>query len=462
MTKSDYVGTGGILYLLTLIVSVGNWFFWIVITQLTSAAQVGQAVIIISLSFLVVSITQLGFDYTLVKKISKAKDYFSNALLIELGISLASLPIILLVIYYAYDESVQEFTFFIIGIIVLSSFSFVTRFSLLGISDVRNVVKIDLVGMGIKLVTGFALVSINPSPIGIITAFVVQFFVTSIYFMLVSSKRFGFKPIRLKNLRELVIHSLVNTPSRFSRIIIINLSVVFLPFFGIADSSVGIYYIAIMISIVVASFASNIAFMTIPSFSNTKKDLSADSTRIGLSITTPFVTALIVAPLTFLSYIGEEYAVGVPILSILGISIFPYIITMNLISKLNNLNKLKNLILLGTAQISSFIISFFIFVPAYEINGAAISILISFTVPAIISAKWMEKTLGKNILISAMGIGGGWLIGFSLNLIFGFPEYLVVIPSVIFSALFVLAMKNISLTEIKEIFLSISKELKGK
>jgi len=231
MAKSDYVGTGGILYLNTLVVSLGNWLFWIIITQFTSASIVGQAVVVISLSLLVVTINQLGLEYTLVKKSSKAKDYFSNSILLEFIISLISIPIVISVINHVYDEPVQELTYLVIGIILLSSFTFVSRFSILGISEVKTIVVVDLVGMVIRLVTGFTFILIDPSPVGIIVAFVAQILATSIFYTLVSVKKFGFKPLRLTKFKELITDGLVNAPSRLSRIIIFNLSVVFSCFF---------------------------------------------------------------------------------------------------------------------------------------------------------------------------------------------------------------------------------------
>ena len=103
--------------------------------------------------------------------------------------------------------------------------------------------------------------------------------------------------------------------------VIVNLSVVLLASVGVNQGDIGIFYIALMISIVVGSFALSMAFMVIPAFSASKKDLSTDSLRISLSIITPVITAMLVAPNLILSLINSRYEVGAPLLLVLAIGI---------------------------------------------------------------------------------------------------------------------------------------------
>ena len=165
--------------------------------------------------------------------------------------------------------------------------------------------------------------------------------------------------------KETIKDALVNTPAKWSKMVIVILSIVLLAIFNISTSEVGIFYVALMITVVVASFASSMAYMVIPSSSTLKKDLSSGSLRLSLSLTAPIVVALLVVPRSILSLIGPEYESAVAVLVILAVAIIPSSITANLISKLNNLNKSKLLVLSGLLQIVIFFITFFVLVPIY-------------------------------------------------------------------------------------------------
>jgi hypothetical protein len=141
--------------------------------------------------------------------------------------------------------------------------------------------------------------------------------------------------------------------------VIVTLSIVLLAFMNINVSDVGIFYVALMITIVVASIASSMAYMVITSSSMLKTDLSSNSLRISVSVTAPIVVALLVVPRSILSLIGPEYESAVAVLVILAITIIPSAITANLISKLNNLDKSRLFVFSGLLQIGTFFYFFF-------------------------------------------------------------------------------------------------------
>jgi len=126
-------------------------------------------------------------------------------------------------------------------------------------------------------------------------------FFTSLYFVKKSSR---FQLGSIEYFKETVKDALINTPVKWSKMIIVSLSVVLLSIMNISTSDVGIFYVALMITIVVASFSSSMAYMVIPYSSNLKRDLSSSSLRIRMA---PLVVALLVVLGTVLSLIGPEY-----------------------------------------------------------------------------------------------------------------------------------------------------------
>ena len=213
--------------------------------------------------------------------------------------------------------------------------------------------------------------------------------------------------------------------------LILSLSVVLLASFGISSSEIGIFYVALMVSIVAAGgLASSMAYMVIPASAASKTDLSSSSARIGVSLTAPLVAALITSPKFILSIIGPQYVSAQTILLILSIAILPTAITMNAISKFNNLNDSRKLIAIGSTEILTFLISFFILIEPYGTLGAAFSTLIAFVSSSILSIIWSERTLIKYFAVSGIAILSGVSCGYVVGSILGINPFLVMLVSI--------------------------------
>lgn len=431
-SSTDFVTPSLFLFVDNILVSLGGWIFWLVISKIATASEVGLAVTVYSLVMLVTTITQLGLEYPLLKKSSiSGSKILGTTFLIESLVTLASIPFIFIFINFVYEESVEQFTWISIGLLVILSLEFVFRFALLGISNSKIVMIIDLIGVLIKMSTGFLLVSLSLGTIGILLAYLFEgFFVlfASLYFVH-KSLAFGFGNIKF--FRETIEDALINTPAKWSKMVIVILSVVLLSFFNISASDVGIFYVSLMITLVVASFASSMAYMVIPSSNAYKKDLSSGGLRLSLSLTTPIVVVLLVASGSVLSLIGKEYESAEFILIVLALAIIPMSVTVNLISKLNNLNKSKTLIITGFIQIVTFFICFILIVPIYGTMGAAISILVTYTISSIFLVIISDRNSFRWILSACFSIIAGFTANYFLETIMGYQQELVI---TIFSA----------------------------
>jgi O-antigen/teichoic acid export membrane protein len=445
----DYVRPSIILFIDNLLVSVGNWLYWLVISKLTLASEIGVAVTVYSLVMLVATLTQLGLEYPLLKKSSIPRSpIVGTSIIIELVITLASIPFVLIIVNTLYEESISNFSSISILLLGIISIEFIARFALLGISNAKIVLIIDLIGLGIKLPTGFFLVSVSDGAMGILLAYLAEGAFITFTFLLILKKSFSFRLGDSAYFKATIKDALINSPAKWSKMVIVTLSIVLLAFLNIGSSDIGIFYIALMITIVVASFSVSMAYMVIPSSSEMQKDLSSSSLRISLSLTAPIVVALLVVPKSILSLIGPEYESAVAVLFVLAIAIIPSSITINMISKLNNLNKSKMLIVSGFLQIAIFFISFFILVPLFETIGAAISILLAYLGSSLFLIILTEHGSFRYIVFACLSVLAGFTMGYTLRMIISDEQkLLILICSVAVSIVVILASKNMTIKE---------------
>ena len=375
LTTNKFIGQGVILFIDQILVSVTNWIYWIIISRLASTSEIGQATSVYSLVLLIATVSQLGLEYPLLKKSSLHRSQIlGTALAIELIIAAGSIAaIIFLANTDIYHESLGRYILVAIGLLVLSPIGFVGRFALLGISNAKSVLVFDIAATMAKFLAAYILLSTGFGAFGILFSFMIGSLVAAITMMLLAGRRLSIKPARDKrHIVEVIKEGLSNSPSKLSRTMILALSVILLASYGISDSDIGTFYIALMISIVGAGLASSMSFTVIPASSESKADLSSGSLRIGLSLTAPLIAALIVAPKDILAILGMQYAAAHTVLLVLSMGILPAAIVMNAISKFNNSGEQRKIIAIGVVQITGFLASFVVLVPYYGTLGGSI------------------------------------------------------------------------------------------
>ncbi len=450
MEENRFAVSGFLLFLGTTVVNFGNLIFWLVLTQFVTTSEVGQASIVISFVVVSTTIFQLGMEYPLLKSIKKNPKYFGTSMILELLIILISLPIILYIFLTTYEQSLQQFDLIIVGLLLLMGIAFVSRFSLLGMQKVKIVILIMILGNVTKFTVAIYFAFYGFGTSAILISFIAFFIIVDVLYLITVRKKIGFGLGNLTTVKEIIKSSLVNAPGKLSRITASRLTVILLPIYGILDSEIGTFYIALMISIVAASFASSLAFMVIPASSTKNKDLSTDSLRIGLGFTSPLIAVLIVAPGTILGLIGPAYTKADDILLVFSIGILPYIIISNTISKFNNLNKSKKLALIGSIQIISLIIGILVLIPTFGIIGAAYATVLAFFVSSIPSIVWSERMVIKHVLKSSIsiiiGLGSGYLLTY-----YNFEVYFIIPVTFMASLILIFLLRIITVSEIKKI-----------
>jgi polysaccharide pyruvyl transferase WcaK-like protein/O-antigen/teichoic acid export membrane protein len=398
---------------------------------------------------LIGTFTQLGLEYPLLKNVLANKDHmFSTALLLEIALIICFTPLLVLAIGGWYSEDLEEFTWLSVTMLFFYSTSFITRFVLLGIFKTKQVLIIDLIGAIVRFVVGFFLTFIGLGTIGIILAFLIQFIIMTSIAIAPIRRNLGFKIGNREQFTEILKTGLLNTPAKFSRTLIISLSVVMLASYGVDAAEVGIFYMVLMITIVVGGFVPSMAYMMIPSSSTSIKDLSAGSIRLALTLTAPIIAALIASPEYLLSLLGPAYVSGSGVLIMLSLSILPSSVVMLSISMYNTQGRSKELLIIGSCQVLVFICLFILLVPTYGIMGAAISMLSAFTISSLIALRQSDHSNVKYILVSGVAILVGSGSVYLLRNVIDLNPIILMIISVILSAFVLIKLKNTSIEEI--------------
>ena len=459
MSHEKFMNSSMFLFMDLIVVAAGGWLYWLVISKLVPISDVGQSTAVYSLVVLISTIVGLGLEYPLLKKSSTAHSKIvGSAVLIELTIAIAVMPFIIYTLKDMNLESLQSYTIISLVMVISITQGFVARYALLGISASKNVLVIDIITTFVKFAAGYLLVLSGFGALGVLLSFMLQALLTACIALSLVHKIFGFSFGGFKYIKDTFKEGIVNMPSIFSRTLIVTLSVVLLASFGISSSEIGIFYIALMISVVAGGLISSTAYMVIPASSMAQTDLTSGSIRIGVSLTAPIIALLLSSPYFVLSLIGAEYVSGQILLMILAAGILPFAVATNTISRFNYLGMSRRLLFIGSLQIIGFIVSFFLLVPPLNGVGAALSILISYSVSCIPALIWSEKILLRYIANAAIAIIAGWSVSYivKLSLPYGIiNEIATLLTSIIVTIVIIVALKNTSITEVRTLLQSI-------
>jgi O-antigen/teichoic acid export membrane protein len=440
-----------------ILVAITNWLYWLVISRFTLTSEIGQATSVYSLVLLISTLSQIGLEYPLLKKSSLPhSQILGTALTIELILIPGLITALILIGYTAvYHSSLSELLWVAVVLLALSPISFIARFALLGISNARSVLIFDVLATSAKFLAAYILLSMGLGAFGILFSFVMASLVAAVGMLAIVTWRLPLTLVRDKRyIIEVLKEGLSNAPSKLSRTMIMTLSVILLASFGINDSDIGIFYIAMMLSVVGASLASSMSFTVIPASTESKVDLSSGSLRLSLTFTAPIVAALFVAPKDILSIVGPQYASADTVLLVLSMGVLPAAVAINAISKFNNLGHRKKIIAIGVIQTVGFLTSFLILVPYYGSLGCAYSILIAYTASAVYAVRLFERAERRYVANSVIAVTIGCISGYAINFMLDY-SLPTIVSSVVATSIVLLALRNTSISELRQLIRSI-------
>jgi O-antigen/teichoic acid export membrane protein len=453
MSHARFMNASVFLFLDVIVIAASGWLYWLVVSKLITISEVGISTSIYSLVVLTATVIGFGLEYPLLKRTSvDGSKVVSSALLIEIAATIAVVPLMLYILIDFYHHESQSYNLIAVGMLISITLGFVARYALLGISASKTILVIDTISTILKFVTGYLLVLYGFGALGVLFSFMLQALVASSTTLIIARRLFGFSITNFRYLFDVIKNGVVNMPSIFSRTLIVSLSIVLLASFGVQTSDIGIFYIALMISIVTGGLISSTSYMVIPASSIAKSDLSTSSMRIGLSLTVPIIALLLSSPEFILSLVGPGYSSGYLILIILAAGIIPFAIATNSISRFNYLDMPRKLLFVGGLQICGFIVGFIVLVPLLSTVGAALSILLSYSLSCIPALIWSEKILLRYLLNAVIAVLGGVAISDIIDIFM--PERIIsditlALTSAIISLVIVFVLKNTSVQEVR-------------
>ena len=453
MSHARFMNASVFLFLDVIVIAASGWLYWLVVSKLITISEVGISTSIYSLVVLTATVIGFGLEYPLLKRTSvDGSKVVSSALLIEIAATIAVVPLMIYILIDFYHHESQSYNLIAVGMLISITLGFVARYALLGISASKTILVIDTISTILKFVTGYLLVLYGFGALGVLFSFMLQALVASSTTLIIARRLFGFSITNFRYLFDVFKNGLVNMPSIFSRTLIVSLSIVLLASFGVQTSDLGIFYIALMISIVTGGLISSTSYMVIPASSIAKSDLSTSSMRIGLSLTVPIIALLLSSPEFILSLVGPGYSSGYLILIILAAGNIPFAIATNSISRFNYLDMPRKLLFVGGLQICGFIVGFIVLVPLLSTVGAALSILLSYSLSCIPALIWSEKILLRYLLNAVIAVLGGVAISDIIDIFM--PERIIsditlALTSAIISLVIVFVLKNTSVQEVR-------------
>ena len=451
LSEEKALQTGIWLFADLFVVSAGGWFFWLILSKIANPVEIGYATTTLSVVTLTTGIFGFGLDYALLRESSFLKGYaYGTITIFETMVLLAVSPIAFWVSGIVYGASFVPYMTLAIVAFIVFGLAFVSKFTGIGLLRTKDVFFYDVAGTIVRLSTGILLVTMGFGGLGMVTAGIFQQSVVALGLVLLCYKAIGFKWGGLGRLKNLLKIGVSNFPTKISVLIASNLSVVLLA--SASDpSSVGVFYIALMISLVAGGFATSIATMAIPASVIThagEDDATLTTLRIGLCLTAPLVAALASSSEAALSLVGEGYMSGSLPLVILAISLLPTIIVSNVVSKLNYARKLRQLIQLGLIQLITFLIMFFLPLELTKTVSTSLAILASSLIASIVASKWLSIKALKPIVLSSASIFVGWVIG---SVGGRFSQFGGLLLSLLSSLILILLLKGITIGEISSL-----------
>ena len=111
MSVSKLINSSLLLFVDQLVVGAGGWVYWLIISKLASTSEVGLATTVYNLVILIATVVELGLEYPLLKRSSIDRSrVLGTALLLELLITLAAIPVLIYTLDSVYEESLQSFS----------------------------------------------------------------------------------------------------------------------------------------------------------------------------------------------------------------------------------------------------------------------------------------------------------------------------------------------------------------
>jgi O-antigen/teichoic acid export membrane protein len=374
--------------------SILTLIFWIVAATLVDSFVIGFVGAILSFTIIITTVNSLNISFGMKGPLGKAfslgnqnqiHQIFSSLVIFSIisilvSILFLSIPPLGILDFVGFD---YEYYWIIILLFSSMSFQFIFSESLVSINRSKDLVMPMLIASFLRFPILFLMLEISDPISSIIISYSsVLFISTIIYGIKLSPYLKG--QINLKNtfrnIKKLILISFVSWIPQLLSVLGSQLST--LTVFAISGaSSGGKFYIPMMIFSVSLFIVSGITRVSHPVIAgmNSEQEQSiflSYTTKIAFLLTIPLATPLLFFGNDFLGLFGPEFGESGSVLTILMLSFPIGIINEIIYYFVYGRGDNKSVLYLGIAGTGSRISLYFILVPIFDENGAAISFLI--------------------------------------------------------------------------------------
>jgi O-antigen/teichoic acid export membrane protein len=455
MMDKNTIGKGAAyLYVEAVTMLFSGYIYWLILSKIASPSVIGISSTAISFITIFIVGSSIGVAGGIQRflgkglaerKIEEIKIFIKSSLFI-LGIGILGSSIILLILKdWIYNSFKIDFSLSILLILIMGTSSISSLFRAIIIPSLKTkvITTSSILSTVIKISLTVTLVMMGMGVSGILVGFMLYPIVSSIT-LSVAIKKYFYNGLNRnkKNLKHNYFHYIKNIMSASVAFWIpglittigSQLGTVFV-FISNGSSHAGIYFISFSIVTgitLIMSVLSTIAYPTISSMDDGRKRAVWRLIKLSLLITLPLSNSIIFYSTEIMQLFGSNYTSGSTNLKILLLSILPTSLTLGLGVLVYAYAKNRLVLIIGLFTSIPRVLLYFIFVPIFGGDGAALTFdmgaVIGCIVSIIIANRIGFKIFWKQILL-IMIIPAFIAISFkylNLNLIFVLPITIII------------------------------------
>ena len=375
------ISGGTWIILSSIVISIGGFILWLVTGMFGGAKAVGYATTAFSIATLLATLGNPGLNYAVLREVPlKGSRAYIAALTIALvtGIVLSLGSLLFINIY-------EEFNLYVIASMLLTIIILVNAVNtatIVALLKTKYLFIANTASTIVKVCLGVTLVLIGLAGLGATIALLASTITVLVATTIVISTSMNIiRPLK-RDLREVLTIGFSNYPQQLSIQLIVSAGIVLLALLTNNPTETGTFYIALMITLVLATIPRSIITVSLPLTMKTgEKQLASQGLRIGCSLILPIAIALTLLSKQVLALINQEFAQGELTLIVLLYSIIPNQTILASITKLNAEKKLKEITIIGAIRLTTLTILTILLTPRLGALGAALAYLASTITP---------------------------------------------------------------------------------
>jgi O-antigen/teichoic acid export membrane protein len=423
-TKQNVTRGAVFLYIETIAAMIAGYAFWLVISKLTTPDVIGTSGALYSFSAIVSTIINLGIPISmqrflgksfLNKKYAESRLYIlSSLILLLVAVVVGSTAFILCIPLISQLTEIHfnpVFVLLVLGLSISSAIGRLLRGVIIASLKTGILVTANAISTAAKFGISIVLISAGTGVVGL-TIGILAYTVAEAAIM--SMTVFNIFKLRSDEKPQMTLRStfkpilIGGTPNWIPTLITsfgIQLGTILV--FGLHGSSeAGYYFIAYSVYSALAAVIGVIFSITFPVLSSMEKGHGYfvwRTIKFSLMIALPFSFSFLFYPADVLSLFGEKYASGAAALDVLLLSLVPVTITGGITNLQYAKGDYRKAMLVGIATSLPRTIVYFILVPIWGGNGAAITFtagaLIGLIISVILSRGMEMRIIWKDILL---------------------------------------------------------------